>query len=197
MPLTANTVLRPIKPAKTGLGVQGEAPMWEHPVKVNTVVTIGDVLILSAGYATVGADEAGGDTIIGIAAESMTPGAAVDEVTEVIRYYPALPGVVFIGHVVADESGGTDETAAYTSLLVAEGLGLTATAGLWVLDQASATTGDCVRIKDFALQQIYHGTLGAGLYLMDRNQVVANAVLNPLVEFTFIHSAWNTATTPA
>ena len=193
----ANTVLRPITPAKSGVsGIPGEAPMWEAPVKASTTVTVGDVLIFTAGYLEFGAAAAIGDTIVGIAAETLTTTATVDEVTDVVRYYPALPGMVFIAHMVGDESGDTDETAAFATIGTLEGLSPTGVAGLWVIDQAGAAAGNCVRIKDFALQQIHGGGSSAdhGLFLYDRNTVVSKGVRNPLVEFVFVNTFWSMIT---
>lgn len=207
MAITGNTILRNIRPASSKYGVQGEPPMWQAVIKDTVVVDVGDVLIVDTGEADVAANGATSVSILGVAATAGTgitaptfrdatvPNSPVRGIGPgIVNYYPALPGMAFIGHVAQDVAGTpTDETAAQATFFTQCGVGLVS--GIYCLDQTQAVK--VATILDICIDQIDLGSgtppavPPAGLY-KSQDEVIAAAVRNPLVVFTFTSSVWNT-----
>lgn len=209
MALTANTILRAIKPASSWYGVQGETPMGTAAIKNTIVVAVGDILLWDAGTGTVdiaGADNVAAALLLGVAATAGTGIAAPDFAKAtvpnspvrgsgggIVNYYPALPGMKFVGHYVAAKTTGTDATAALTLFGKEAAIAKDATSAVYHVDGEDANI--TVAIQDIALNQIDagSGTPPQVKHYASQTAVIAASVRNPLVIFTFKQSYWITA----
>lgn len=81
-------------------------PLFEADKASGTTFHQGDVIIFTTGLAVEATDGPTTGTIIGIAAEDAINGNTI------VAIWPAIPGLVFSGHVATGDTGGTVDTAA-------------------------------------------------------------------------------------
>lgn len=134
----ALTVKDYIKPRRTLSGI--DTPTMTVQKESATTWSKGAVIVVASGYAVVAADDAASGTIIGVAVENATDGK-----TEAL-ICPALPGVVFSAHLVAD-AAGADHTSLVTNRYVPYGIALVS-APTYAL-AVDETTADAAMVIDF------------------------------------------------
>lgn len=81
-------------------------PLFEADKASATTFHQGDVIIFTTGLAVEGADGPTVNTVVGIAAEDAINGNTI------VALWPAIPGIVFSGHVATGDDGATVDSAA-------------------------------------------------------------------------------------
>ncbi len=198
MAFTIGLVTTPIFHAKNAFGIQGEPPVWFGYAGTNDqVYTKGDVLSMGSGKILKAVDDSAPNIVIGICASTVTASAAVDG-TDVVHYYPALPGNVFVGHLTEDCVGEDNEVADISvNLMIAMGINSVSTAAGYALELTGDAADLSVRVINYTAYQNNDGTnAGEFLYYLpggigvDNERIEDDGVVNPLVEFTFFESLW-------
>lgn len=111
-------------------------PVFEADKASGVTFHKGDVVIFTSGLAVEGADSPGSGTVVGIAAEDAINGNTI------VAVWPAIPNIVFSGHVATGAAGATVDSAA-AHRMVHYGLALNDTH--WYINIADVTT-ECVMI---------------------------------------------------
>lgn len=181
MALTRDTTAPIVPTVVTGAGGVSKTSMIVPFVcKANEVFLIGDVVVLASGVAdAVDAAQTDG-TILGVAVQAKTAGAAVSS-SDTVNIALALPGASFSGSMTG-AAGTADHTpnataateAAFCKASVDTVRSLDAYNGYLVLDGADVTGGQC-QVFRFSDQQMRGQKFVLG----------QTTPLNPRVDFVF------------
>ena len=170
----AHTTSAPLE-AVTGYGGTTSIPVFEGQA-ADGAIAKGDVLVWSSGLLDEDNTAPAVDLIVGVALEDST--AAND----LIRYVPALPGVVFEANMV---NGANDYTGVQST-------GIGVVHGIEQTDQGYAAI-DISDATDVAAT-IQWGRQRSGIQDSDPGSDGGGSgvgVANPRVRFTFVNTFWN------